>query len=177
MNIDVSLMFSGQSIATEGNMRAVTITLHGADFAGEMMNMRAWLDQHMIKPEKFTYKQDQDIITISLDFLNDHHAEAFKHHFDGRELEADFSPRDDELKFRDRAIGELRTTQLPTIAQARWWRLLAEEIRTEADNFGSVSARTTMEQAAQCWEQLAEEVEHRLTRKITTGSRAFSENA
>jgi len=164
-------------------MRTVTITLHGADFAGEMMNMRAWLDQHMFKPEKFTYKQDHEIITISLDFLNDHHAEAFKHHFDGRELEADFSPIEadfsprDELEFRDRAIGQLRTPEMPTIARARWWRLLAEEIRTEADNFGSVSARQTMEQAAQCWEQLAEEVEHRLATKIATGSRAFSENA
>jgi hypothetical protein len=50
------------------------------------------------------------------------------------------------------------------MAQACWWRLLAEEIRTEADNFGSDSARETMELAARGWEQLPEELEHRLAR-------------
>jgi len=72
-------------------MRTVTIVLHGADFSAEMARMRTWLDQHMFKPTKFTYKQDQEIITISVDFLSNHHAEAFNRHFDGRESEADFS--------------------------------------------------------------------------------------
>ena len=48
------------------------------------------------------------------------------------------------------------------MAQACWWRLLAEEIRTEADGFGSEAAKETMELAARGWEQLAEAVEHRL---------------
>jgi hypothetical protein len=57
------------------------------------------------------------------------------------------------------------TAQTPaTMAQACWWRLLAEEIRTEADNFASEAAKETMERAARGWEQLAEELEHRLTR-------------
>ena len=51
-----------------------------------------------------------------------------------------------------------------TMAQACWWRLLAEEIRTEADNFATAAAKETMEVAARGWEQLAEELEHRLTR-------------
>jgi hypothetical protein len=50
------------------------------------------------------------------------------------------------------------------MAQACWWRLLAEEIRTEADNFASAAAKETMEVAARGWQQLAEELEHRLTR-------------
>ena len=50
------------------------------------------------------------------------------------------------------------------MAQACWWRLVAEEIRTEADNFGSEAARETMEMAARSWEQLAEELEDRLAR-------------
>jgi hypothetical protein len=41
---------------------------------------------------------------------------------------------------------------------------VAEEIRTEADNFGSEAAKETMEIAARGWEQLAEELEHRLAR-------------
>ena len=57
------------------------------------------------------------------------------------------------------------TAQTPaTMAQACWWRLLAEEIRTEADNFASEAAKETMEAAARGWEQLAEELEQRLAR-------------
>jgi hypothetical protein len=46
---------------------------------------------------------------------------------------------------------------------------LAEEIRTEADNFGSASAKESMELAAQGWEQLAEQLEHRLAGKSLFG--------
>jgi hypothetical protein len=139
-------------------MRTVTIRVRGADFAGEMIRMRTWLDQHMFKPEKFIYEQDQHIITISLDFLSDHHAEAFKSHFDGQEPDSDILPPRG-------GVGQLRTKATPgTMAQACRWRLLAEEIRTEADNLGSASAKETMELAARGWEQLAEELEHRLER-------------
>jgi hypothetical protein len=41
---------------------------------------------------------------------------------------------------------------------------VAEEIRTEADSFGSEAAKETMELAARGWEKLAEELEHRPTR-------------
>jgi hypothetical protein len=50
---------------------------------------------------------------------------------------------------------------------------LAEEIRTESDNFGSLPAREIMEQAARSWDRLAEELEHRLSKKIALGSSAF----
>ena len=39
-------------------MRTVTITLREADFAGQMAEMRTWLDQQMCEPARFTYKQD-----------------------------------------------------------------------------------------------------------------------
>jgi len=60
--------------------------------------------------------------------------------------------------------GSASTESSATMAQACWWRLLAEEIRTEADNFASESAKETMEMAARGREQLAEELEHRLAR-------------
>ena len=65
-----------------------------------------------------------------------------------------------------RAAGERyrKKKTPPTMAQACWWRLLAEEIRTEADNFNSESAKETMELAARGWERLAEELEHRLAK-------------
>jgi hypothetical protein len=117
-----------------------------------------------VKPTKFTYKQDQEIITISVDFLSNYHAEAFKRHFNGHEPESHF-PLLNGLDPLGQTTGEGRAVEIPgTMAQACWWRLLAEEIRTEADNFGSDSAKDTMELAARGWEQLAEELEHRLAR-------------
>ena len=146
-------------------MHTVTITLCGADFAGEMMKMRVWLDRHMFKPQRFTYKQDQEIITISLDFLSNHHAKAFKNHFTGKEPDADVLLKNGLEPAPLGGSGQRRSTEISgTMAQVCWWRLLAEEIRTEADNFGSLSARETMELAARGWEQLAEELEHRLAR-------------
>ena len=35
-----------------------------------------------------------------------------------------------------------------TMAQVCWWRLMAEEVRTEADDFSSVSAKETMHYVA-----------------------------
>ena len=146
-------------------MRTATITLRGADFAGEMIEMRTWLDQHFFEPAKFTYKQDAEIVVISVDFREDHQAEAFQSRFTGRQPEADF-PLQSEHEPPSRAAGDgVGGAEAPaTMAQACWWRLVAEEIRTEADNFGSQAAKETMEIAARGWEQLAEELEHRLAR-------------
>jgi hypothetical protein len=146
-------------------MRTATITLRGADFAVGMSEMRAWLDQHFFEPARFTYKQDGEIVVISVDFQEDYHAEAFQSRFAGRQPEADFplASVDDPLS---RAMADCigRAETPATMAQACWWRLLAEEIRTEADSYVSQAAKETMEMAAKGWEQLAEELEHRLTR-------------
>ena len=146
-------------------MRTVTITLRGADFAGELTEMRTWLDQRMFEPARFTYMQAGDVVLISVDFQNDRHAAAFESNFAGRPQEPDFSLRHRlELSNRDADHRSKRSERPATMAQACWWRLLAEEIRTEADNFASESAKETMEMAARRWEQLAEELEHRLAR-------------
>jgi hypothetical protein len=67
-------------------MRTATITLRGAEFAQTMSEMRIWLDQHLFEPTRFTYNQDKEIIVIAVDFLEDHHAEAFQSRF-GRQRE------------------------------------------------------------------------------------------
>ena len=146
-------------------MRTATITLDGADFAGEMIEMRTWLDQHVFEPARFTYKQDGEIVVISVDFQEDDHAEAFQSRFTGRQPEADF-PHRGGYQLLTRAAGDgVGGAETPaTMAQACWWRLVAEEIRTEAESFGSEAAKETMEMAARGWEQLAEELEHRLAR-------------
>jgi hypothetical protein len=69
-------------------MRTATITLRGADFVQKMSEMRAWLDQQSLEPTRFTYKQDREIILISVDFQEAHHAEAFQSRFDGQERDA-----------------------------------------------------------------------------------------
>src|SRR5215469_10588274 len=105
-------------------MRTATIALCGADFAGEMIEMRAWLDQHSFEPARFTYKQDGEIVVVSVEFQQDDHAEAFQSRFIGRP-EADFPVRgaDEPLS---RAGGErIRKREIPaTMAQACWWRLV-----------------------------------------------------
>ena len=147
-------------------MRTATITLRGADFAKKMSEMRIWLDRHSFDPTRFTYKQDREIIVISVDFQENHQAEAFQSRFDGQQHEMASSHRNVQKQLnRAGAIaswGEAETRG--TMAQACWWRLVAEEIRTEADNFGSESAKETMEIAARGWERLAEELEQRLAR-------------
>ena len=147
-------------------MRTATITLRGADFAKKMSEMRGWLDRHSFEPIRFTHKQDREIIVIAVDFKETHQAEAFQSRFDGQQREMAFSHRNVQKQLnRAGAIaswGEAETRG--TMAQACWWRLVAEEIRTEADDFGSDAARETMEMAARSWEQMAEELEDRLAR-------------
>ena len=147
-------------------MRSATITLRGADFAKKMSEMRLWHDRHSFAPTRFTYKQDREIIVITVDFKENHQAEAFQSRFNGQQREMAFSHRNVQKQLtRASAIaswGEAETRG--TMAQACWWRLVAEEIRTEADNFGSEAARETMEMAARSWEQMAQELEDRLAR-------------
>jgi hypothetical protein len=150
----------------EANMRTATITLPGADFAEEMIEMRTWLDQHFFEAARFTYKRDGETVVISVDFQEDDHAKAFQSRFTGDQCEVDFSPRrayEPLIRVAGNRLGA-RVHTPATMAQACWWRLLAEEIRTEADSFGSETAKETMEIAARGWEQLAEELEHRLAR-------------
>jgi hypothetical protein len=146
-------------------MRTATITLRGADFAKKMSEMRIWLDRHSFDPTRFTYKQDREIIVITVDFPENHQAEAFQSRFDGQRREMASSHRNVQKQLdRAGAIASWEKEPRGTMAQACWWRLVAEEIRTESDNFGSEAARETMEMAARGWEQLAEELENRLAR-------------
>jgi hypothetical protein len=145
-------------------MRTVTITIRGVDFAGEMGEMRTWLDQHMFEPARYTYREEGESVVISVDFQNDHHAEAFRSRF-GQLSEVSVPLRSAHDPLSQAAGHGFARSEIPaTMGQACLWRLLAEEIRTKADNFASESAKETMELAAKGWDQLAEELEHWLTR-------------
>src|SRR5262249_12966280 len=54
---------------------------------------------------------------------------------------------------------------IETMATVCWWRLKAEEIRAEYDNFACSSARDTMAGVARCYDTMAEHLEHRLARE------------
>jgi len=141
------------------------VTLRAVDFADEMIEVRKWLDQQMPEPAGFTYtyKEIGEDIHLSVDFQKNQYADAFEGRFGGQRSKTDFPNLYKPLTLPDR-VGSA------TMAQACWWRLLAEEIRTEADGFGSESARETMEIAARGWERLAEELEQRLARNDHLGT-------
>jgi hypothetical protein len=146
-------------------MRTAKVTLRGAEFAQTMSEMRAWLDQNSFEATRFTYKQNREIIAISVEFEQPHQAEAFQSRFGGRQREAASALRTAQKQVnRAAGAGFGMPEARGTMAQACWWRLVAEEIRTEADNFGSEAAKETMEIAARGWEQMAEELEDRLAR-------------
>jgi hypothetical protein len=45
------------------------------------------------------------------------------------------------------------------------WRIMAEEIRAEADGFATQSARETMQTVAETWDMMAENLERRLAQR------------
>jgi hypothetical protein len=52
-----------------------------------------------------------------------------------------------------------------TMAEVCWWRLMAEEVRTQAEDISSASAKTTMLDVAASWDRMADNLERHLTRQ------------
>ena len=122
-------------------MRHILLKLHRtADLSTTMNAMRVWLDDQGCVPSRFTCDRSPGWLLIKVDFKEDDDAEAFKSRFGGSE----------EAPARDR------------MDRVCWWRLMAEEIRTEADGFSSASARDTMLFAARTLDRMANDLESRL---------------
>ena len=122
-------------------MRNIVIKLHRtADLSGTMKTMRLWLDDHRCQPHRFTCDHLSGWYVIHVDFNEDDKADAFKTRFGGSEEKS--------------AHG--------TMSKVCWWRLMAEEIRTEAEDFSSASAKHTMLYAAQTLDRMAKDMERRL---------------
>ena len=122
-------------------MRNIVIKLHrAADISGTMKAMGLWLDDHRCQPNRFTCDHFSGWYVIHADFYEDNKADAFKAQFGGSE--------------ENSAQG--------TMSKICWWRLMAEEIRTEADGFSSASAKHTMLYAAQTLDRMAKDMERRL---------------
>jgi hypothetical protein len=146
-------------------MYTILIRVPAGNLAAEMAAMRQWLDKRKCEPLAFRCNRYRDIVAICVEFDKNAEAEAFKTRFDGpkRQHEHDaLLPRDSQwiLGFPNGNSGMGRET----MAQAFWWRLMAEEVRAEADGFNSPAARQTMRIVAQTWDRLAEDLERRLAR-------------
>ena len=105
-----------------------------------MKAMRLWLDDHRCQPHRFACDPIAGWNVIHIDFNEDNKADAFKTRFGGSE----------EKSVRG------------TMSKVCWWRLMAEEIRTEADGFDSASAKHPMLYAAQTLDRMARDMERRL---------------
>lgn len=129
-------------------MRTIIIKLPPTvDLSFEMAEMRGWLDHHSCVPSSFKYHLEQDSTIIQVQFTRGEEAEVFKRHFDGSE--SDFVNCD-------------QPRLLETVERACWWRLMAEEIRTEADAFASEDAKETMANVTQTYDRMADDLERRL---------------
>ena len=102
-----------------------------------MKAMRLWLDDHCCQPRRFTCDQLPGWHVIHVDFNEDNKADAFKAQFGGSEEKS--------------AEG--------TMSKVFRWRLMAEELRTEADGFSSASAKHTMLYAARTLDRMARDME------------------
>ena len=122
-------------------MRSIVIKLHrAADLAATMKAMRLWLDDHRCQPHRFACDPIASWNVIHIDFNEDNKADAFKAQFGGSEEKS--------------AQGSM--------SKVCWWRLIAEEIRTEADGFSSASAKHTLLYAARTLDRMARNMEQRL---------------
>ena len=129
-------------------MRTIIIELPPAvDLSFEMAEMRGWLDHHSCVPSSFKYDLEQDSTIIHVQFIKEEEAEIFKRHFDGSE--SDF-------------VNSEPPRLLESMERACWWRLMAEEVRTEADGFDSEAAKETMANVALTYDRMAEDLEKRL---------------
>jgi hypothetical protein len=133
-----------------------------------MAAMRKWLAKHRCEPLKFTSHRYENLVCVYVQFENDSEADAFKERIKAQEgrPESNTLPllKNEyqwSLDFHDDISGQTRGT----VEQACWWRLKAEEVRTQAEALSSAEAKDTMETVAETWDQMAEDLERRLAKQ------------
>jgi hypothetical protein len=91
--------------------------------------------------------QQSDTVLVKVEFTKGRDADAFKSCFD---------PNDSYI------VNPTRRGLQETMDQVCWWRLMAEETRTQGDQFASADAKETMAQVAMSYDRLADDLERRL---------------
>ena len=147
-------------------MNIVVIRVPEADLSKEFATMRAWFDRNRCTPPKFTSKRDDGVVSVCIEFMDNPDAERFKEEFDQAKASEDqhiLIPRENQWVLGSTDTNSISLVTKDTMAQACWCRLMAEEVRTEADEIVSSSARETMQIVAETWDRLAESIEGRLS--------------
>jgi hypothetical protein len=126
----------------------------------EMAAMRDWLNQHRCEPSRFDCRKSGDCFSIDVGFDQPEEAAAFEKRF-GRS----------RLQSNPVMVSELK--DLPgkphpgTMAQVRYWRLIAKKIRAKADELASRSQKPWpgLVEIALTYERMAENLERRLAKR------------
>jgi len=134
----------------------VAVKVFLPEFNEQMTAMREWLDNHRYEPSRFYSTKYADYSVVCLDFNKDAEAELFRQHFDHGQI-AHRAPA------LPNALYGTEGSARETMEQVYWWRLMAEEVRTEADGFASDAAKETMGQVPSTYDQMAENLERRLS--------------
>ena len=128
--------------------------------------MRAWLDDNGYEPARFTCERYGEMTVICLDFASDAQAEAFSELFDAWS----FTPQPParaaaQEQYPNSDSWGPRLGEAETMLQVCRWRIMAEEIRAEADGFSTATAQETMRAVAETWDLMAENLERRLAQQ------------
>jgi len=146
-------------------MQRVIIWRRGIDLSAEMTAMRAWLDENGCDTAKFAWERYGELSIISLDFANEAEAEAFAQRFSAQTLPEGPILLDQTERSPDPDAWGPRIGEPETMLQVCRWRIMAEEVRTEADGLSTQSAKETMQTVAETWDLMAENLERRLVRQ------------
>jgi hypothetical protein len=130
-------------------MRAVIVELPaGVDLTAEMRKIRVWVESHRCEQTSFKYHLNEtNSLIVVAEFAKDSDAGLFKEHFQG--MESEF-------------VNLERRSSPENMSTVCWFRLKAEEIRTEYDSFTCQSAKETMASIARCYDRMAMHLENRL---------------
>jgi hypothetical protein len=140
----------------EGIMTTVLIRVPTGEFSERMAAMREWLNDRRYETSKFTCDRYGNIFAVCVDFGNDGEAQAFRNRFSPQEVTSSSS-----ILVNGSSIP-LARPKPETMEQVSWWRLMAEEVRTDADEMSCTSAREMMGSVAETYDRLAENLERRL---------------
>jgi hypothetical protein len=129
--------------------------------------MRKWLAKHRCEPLKFSSHRHEHLVSVYVQFENDNEADAFKGRFKAQERRPESNTLPllkNEFQWSLGFHDDISEQTRETVGQACWWRLKAEEVRTQAEALSSAEARDTMKAVAETWDQMAEDLERRLAR-------------
>jgi hypothetical protein len=130
-------------------MPTVVITLRdGLDLAVEMARIRNWFDLRHGTALAFKYRHDGQSMVLEIEVDSPETARRFKDSFGG---------------YDGFSSTYARAFLHETMETVCWWRLRAEEIRVESEEYRSRDARKTMAEVALSYDRMADNLEKRLT--------------